>query len=645
MKCGRCGCGFCGFCFQDCGDDAHQHCATVHGAYRFPYDVYQRNFGARAAQEIRALLGQANPELREALSALIPAILKHNQFFITPQQILDNPRQDAPRQQGVRIESAALLCEVLNCSGYAAAALFHDNNNVDWKEEVFGPLQANVEQLARLVLPQADDEASTFFWCSAAFARLRNGVQPAVQTRQTYVAPFEAFVQENAQTQLGLYIARCAASVGVISELRYTPEYAAAHPDPHRRIFLPRSLFTKHQFESEIETNAQLVPVLHSLTVRVSSCVPQSVVPNLRLMHFIRDLESAVTQCGLNYSQASRMTLDAFIKQHAPLLASRLACFKDDFLKVFPKIVRYQCKVIKELGLEHLRQGIPENAPLVLFLPADNGPGVLAKALWEGREGDQAHQWTALGNLQAEVLRAVGNSGQEVNLGANNVRIVPAEREASPFDVRSSEIISCEFDTVFDLFYKLFLIPGEARVSNDLHIMDELCKYGKMRLAFCTPLLTSIPEYHYDLDGLKELLQPTLNQLMSRGRSCELLPVSVIAALRELRERAPNAIRSIFAFSIAAARQLGERHGDVARRASERAVRDEADTRADARGTSLPAKSRRFAHLVKFSICTLCSATHGMGALMTVRTSPSTILLTSTSSPWSPSHDAQSITI
>ena len=140
VKCG-CGCGFCGFCFQDCGGDAHEHCRTKHGAYFFSYDVYQRNFGARAAQEVRALLAQANPELREALSALIPAILKNNEFFITPQQILDNPRQDAPRQQGVRIESAALLCEVLNCSGYAAAALFHDNNNIDWKEEVFGPLQ------------------------------------------------------------------------------------------------------------------------------------------------------------------------------------------------------------------------------------------------------------------------------------------------------------------------------------------------------------------------------------------------------------------------------------------------------------------------------------------------------------------------
>ena len=153
------------------------------------------------------------------------------------------------------------------------------------------------------------------------------------------------------------------------------------------------------------------------------------------------------------------MTLSAFISQHAPLLASRLAGFKDDFLKVFPKIERYQCKTIKELGLEHLKQGIPDAAPLVLFLPADNGPGVLAKALWEGREGDQANQWTALGNLQAEVLRAVGNSGQEVNLGAKNVRIVPAEREASPFDVRSSEIISCEFNTVFDLFLQTVFDP------------------------------------------------------------------------------------------------------------------------------------------------------------------------------------------
>ena len=204
----------------------------------------------------------------------------------------------------------------------------------------------------------------------------------------------------------------------------------------------------------------------------------------------------------------------------------------------------FECQQEFIKNYSHMVEEIPGNTKLELFLPTKNGPGLLATALWHGREGDKEGDWTGLPNVQNELHRLIHGAGGGEGGGG---------RELLPSQMRPSDVVSVNYEEIVRIIYDLFLVPNfRPSIARDLPLVEQLCMYGGPQLASFPSLIPQLPEFEYaGGEGLLLLFRSLQEKLRISRRKVAPLSSSLAKQFDLLFKNAPQSAELIFAFCAA----------------------------------------------------------------------------------------------
>jgi hypothetical protein len=185
-----------------------------------------------------------------------------------------------------------------------------------------------------------------------------------------------------------------------------------------------------------------------------------------------------------------------YIAEFGEPLISMLPHFEANFVEVLRKTTHWQCKDDMHRTYDFMLNGIPEVTPLASFLPQKKDAGILAMALWEGRNGDEPGAWWGPPNFQNKVYSAIHGP--------------PGFVSGNPFCLTEKDLVTADVGGITDLINELFIVPGYQPY---LVVAETLCKYGAPRLASFAPLASDLPENSYGIEGLLDLITTLQNRL------------------------------------------------------------------------------------------------------------------------------------
>ena len=253
-------------------------------------------------------------------------------------------------------------------------------------------------------------------------------------------------------------------------------------------------------------------------------------------------------------------TFFTFVNKHESL-DSLLPQFLLDYTSTLEDLKAFDCKPkFIAQNYSHMVDEIPLDTKLELFLPVNDGPGVLAMALWRGREGDEKGDWTGLPNIQNRVHRLIHVEYPEII--RNREEESPVEifqndskdiRETDPQQLTPSQVMWVDDTEIAQIINDLFLVPNfRPTIAGDLPLAERLCMYGGPRLASFPPLLLTLPEFSYAGEqGLHALFRAFETKLARAHEHFAPLSSSLARRLDTLFQNAPHSSDDIFAFCAA----------------------------------------------------------------------------------------------
>lgn len=310
-------------------------------------------------------------------------------------------------------------------------------------------------------------------------------------------------------------------------------------------LSLNRTVFDyKHQFWAHLKANYDAYPVLNLLGEREISITPESTSCTLRIINFLHQLQQAARKQRVTRAFASSdASFYQFIKEYGEPLVSSVKVFEQDFQTAFALVTNWQCKDNIHNLYEHMLNGIPKDVKLECFLPQQRGIGILAMTLYGGRSRDGDGAWAGLPLVQ--------NNLHHIIHGVNSHKIA-----GSPYFLAEKDVISVDTNDIIVLINELFVVPGfQPRLSKDLPVAEELCKYGAPRLALLPYIASELPEYEYGLEGILDLFAKVQARLENEpnpngeGTRCfTTLSSALIGAVKSLIQQVPHAAELIFSF-------------------------------------------------------------------------------------------------
>lgn len=536
----NCGCSFCAHCMLDCGGDAHPHLIQVHGNYwGGSEEQWKREFGALAANRIRNYLKTVSAQLKPLLEAELPRIITGNAFFVHPEQILNGPVAGANRAPDVS-PIVAVMLDILSCAGSLWSRIVSENTEAESLATGLTTLEANIQQVQNLMFPNGTSDSSAFSWIHAMIWKL--GDLDAVHNRKVVQDRISFLCREYSDplTLLGEFDRKCRSHLsGILGELQASEKQLLQAPfDSSLRrtlLALPRTVFNfEHQFWSHLRANYDAYSVLNLIGEKETSLNPDIVSANLKVIQFLHLLQLAATEKKMTRAAASVYgSLLKFIKDYGEPLSSAFVEFKENFVKVFHKAKQWECNDKMHNTYANFLNGVPDDAKLEAFLPSKQGVGILSMSLWGGFESNEADAWVAPPIVQNMLFRRIHTD----KIGV----------AGSPYYLTEKDVVTVNYQDIFDLVNDLFVVPGyQPRLSDDLHVIEGLCKYGAPKLA-SFPCLDELPVYNYGLEGISDLFAQIQNRF-EHGRNFTTLPAALSNAIKALILRVPYAADLIFSY-------------------------------------------------------------------------------------------------
>lgn len=257
-------------------------------------------------------------------------------------------------------------------------------------------LNNSIQGIKNLYFPATDSTVSACTWVHSIFASLAS-LNPLRWDRSSFHNSVVTIIQNNPDPlhMLSEFDKKCRShQSGVVKELQlserdiFVDGFTAEARSKY--LWLPRTLFQfSTQFWSHIKANAEHFPLLWVLRQRRGALYFEDAQRTVRIVHYLRELGEAACAKGIRRRDAEKEgSFWTFVKSQGKKFEELTLNFQADFISAFKDLEYFECKPIHD-QFNHMSEGIPENMELGVFLPSNNGVGILSMGLWEGRKGNR----------------------------------------------------------------------------------------------------------------------------------------------------------------------------------------------------------------------------------------------------------------
>ena len=565
----NCGCGFCGYCLQDCGSDAHHHVATVHGNYSSSFNVFRQNFGKIATNKIKSILSTIPANLKNLIDQEIPKIIQGNDYFIKPEHLIHQNHQNQKDQNQLHNDEISptinILLSIISSFSFIFYKLETNTDDIDSFSVLFDEINVQIDQLNQYLFDNnKSNTLSTYKWIHGVLYKIENTNEENKNYSKVILSNLIQNLIKNQDTIsiLTEFQSICNPPTGIMKELQITEKELLNDNNNHLSttklslLGLSRSEFDKHQFWEHVKANFDRYPLLNIIHENKSSIKKKYIYASCRMVKFIEKICLTTKKNEITKKEAKikGSFYDLLHKNKDVFSNEEIIQFEKDFLLIFPKINAWECTRTIQESFQFMKNGIPNDISLEFFLPSKDGDGSFANMLWSGREGDKVGNWTTLPNIQNRIYSTIYQNNNNNSIEEDNNQSTVEDNnnllhyhdqylsEFSPFNFSSENItndpnvIHINYNQILSIVESLFIIYDyHPKLSKDLHIIEQLCKYGSPKLALYPPLKIDLPEFKYSIhEGLYEIFQSISNRLIKLNKKFEPLPSCFGSSLSSL---------------------------------------------------------------------------------------------------------------